>query len=269
MAQSDLSSTTLDKIHRAITGNASFFYDTLQLALWSYDTGQPGQEITGHGYARQSITGGAAGWNVTGTTFSNAAQIAFPAATSAYGNVHELRLYHPTTGDLVYKKVLAAPFTILSGQQATFPVGNLTIGKNASSNWSDALHVEVMNAICGFTSMTAVAGLKFALYTSLPAADGTGGTEVFGGGGQGGPGNGYAPHSYAGTWTYTTDSAKNVSIIEFPKPTAPWGTIAGVVVKKQTNNSILVIVDSADITSSASLDRLYIDVGNMEFKRSA
>ena len=263
MAQSDLSSTSLDKIHRAITGNASFFYDTLQLALWSYDTGQPGQEITGHGYARQSITGGAAGWNVTGTTFSNAAQIAFPAATSAYGNIHELRLYHPATGDLVYKKVLASPFTILSGQQATFPIGNLTIGKNASSNWSDALHVEVMNAICGFASMAAVAGLKFALYTSLPAADGTGGTEV--------SGNGYAPHSYAGTWTYSyvADSAKNVSIIEFPEPTAPWGTIAGVVVKKQTNDAILVIVDSADITSGASLDRLYIDVGKMEFKRSA
>jgi hypothetical protein len=60
---------------------------------------------------------------------------------------------------------------------------------------------------------------KVALYTATPGADGTGGTEVSGGG--------YARQDISLAITGTTTAAiKNTANVEFPTATGSWGSIS-------------------------------------------
>lgn len=84
-----------------------------------------------------------------------------------------------------------------------------------------ALNMEV-----GGTAFTPAPTLYFALFTSMPSADGTGGTEVAGGA--------YARVAVTNNQTNFPDTSTgvkaNATEILFPIASAAWGAVAGVVI---------------------------------------
>lgn len=93
---------------------------------------------------------------------------------------------------------------------------------------SDSLAQEILNALLGGAALAPSANLYIGLVTSAPAADGSGYTEVAGGG--------YGRVNKTNNATNfpaisgSSRAKTNGTDITFPTATASWGTIAGVAV---------------------------------------
>ncbi len=94
-----------------------------------------------------------------------------------------------------------------------------------SATTSDYLYEKQLDYLLSNTSWTAPSSIFVSLFTTVPALDGTGGTEVSN------SSTGYGRVSIAaGGWTGPSGSNKeysNTSDIQFSTPTANWGTING------------------------------------------
>jgi hypothetical protein len=94
-----------------------------------------------------------------------------------------------------------------------------------SATTSSYLHQKQMDYLLKNTAWTAPATLYVALYTTVPALDGTGGTEVST------SGTNYARVTIAaGAWTGPTGANleySNTNDLVFGVPSANWGTITG------------------------------------------
>ena len=86
------------------------------------DTGG-GTEVSGGGYARQSVT-----FTVSGTTASNNAAIEFPTATASYGTVTHIGVFDASTaGNLLAYAALTTSKAIDTGDVFRVPSGDLDI----------------------------------------------------------------------------------------------------------------------------------------------
>ena len=89
---------------------------------------------------------------------------------------------------------------------------------------SDALSDDVLDATVGGVALSQPTNLYFALFTVLPADDGTGGTEVTGGS--------YARKLVTNNLTEfpaaSGQSKNNANDVTFVTATANWGTVVGV-----------------------------------------
>jgi hypothetical protein len=82
-----------------------------------------GTEVTGGGYARQSVT-----FTVTNDTASNTSAIEFPTATANYGTVSHVGVYTASTGgDLIAHAALTSSKSIEVGDVVRVPAGDLDI----------------------------------------------------------------------------------------------------------------------------------------------
>jgi hypothetical protein len=82
-----------------------------------------GTEVTGGGYARQSVT-----FTVTDDTASNTSAIEFPTATANYGTVSHVGVYTASTGgDLIAHAALTSSKSIEVGDVFRVPAGDLDI----------------------------------------------------------------------------------------------------------------------------------------------
>jgi hypothetical protein len=82
-----------------------------------------GTEVTGGGYARQSVT-----FTVTNDTASNTSAIEFPTATANYGTVSHVGVYTASTGgDLIAHAALTSSKSIEVGDVFRVPAGDLDI----------------------------------------------------------------------------------------------------------------------------------------------
>ena len=94
-----------------------------------------------------------------------------------------------------------------------------------SATTSNFLYNKQMAYLLSNTAWTAPASIFVSLFTSVPALDGTGGTEVSN------SGTGYARVAIAaGGWTGPSGANleySNTTDIQFATPTANWGTING------------------------------------------
>jgi hypothetical protein len=99
---------------------------TVYLALYTSDPtdGDTGTEVTGNGYARQSITFGSPSNGVS----TNTAAIEFPQATGSWGTVSYIGIRDASTaGNLLYHTALDASKTIATGDVFRVAIGSLSV----------------------------------------------------------------------------------------------------------------------------------------------
>lgn len=95
------------------------------LALFTANPGDgdTGTEVSGGGYARQSVT-----FTVTNDTASNTAAIEFPTATANYGTVSHVGVYTASSGGtLIAHAALTSSKAIETGDVFRVPAGDLDI----------------------------------------------------------------------------------------------------------------------------------------------
>jgi len=95
------------------------------VALYTASPGEPGggTEVSGGGYARQSVA-----FTVSGNTASNTAALEYPTATSAYGTVTDVGVFDAATGgNLIAYAALTTSKTIDTGDVLRLPAGDLDI----------------------------------------------------------------------------------------------------------------------------------------------
>ena len=94
------------------------------LSTGSFNDDNSGTELTGNGYARQSISFGAA---ASGTA-SNDAAVEFPAATGSWGTVSHFGLFDASSsGNLLIHGALTASKVIETGDILKIAVGDMDI----------------------------------------------------------------------------------------------------------------------------------------------
>jgi hypothetical protein len=99
---------------------------TVYLGLYTTDPtdADAGTEVTGNGYARQSITFGAPSNGVS----TNSAAIEFPQATGSWGTVAYVGIRDASTGgNLLYHTALDASKTIATGDVFRVAAGSLSV----------------------------------------------------------------------------------------------------------------------------------------------
>ena len=98
----------------------------LYVALYTSDPGDSdsGTEVSGGGYARVSVSFGAA----SNGTSSNSAAVEFPTATSSWGTIVSVGIRDAATGgNLLFYGSLTQSVSIGANETLRFPVGNLSI----------------------------------------------------------------------------------------------------------------------------------------------
>lgn len=95
------------------------------LALYTADPSDTGggTEVSGGGYARQSVT-----FTVSGNTASNSAAVEYPTATASYGTVVAVGVFDASTGgNLIAYAGLTTDKAIDTGDVFRIPTGDLDI----------------------------------------------------------------------------------------------------------------------------------------------
>lgn len=98
------------------------------IALFTSDPGEAssGTEVSGGGYARQSVT-----FTVSGDTATNSAAVEFPEATASYGTVTHIAVMDASTaGNQIAYAALSASKAIDTGDILRIPAGDLDITLN-------------------------------------------------------------------------------------------------------------------------------------------
>ena len=106
-------------------GTAYTAPSTLYLALFTTDSSESatGTEVSGGGYARQTVT-----FTTSGATTSNDADVEFPTATASYGTVVAVAVMDALTGgNMLAYAGLSTDKTIESGDVFRVPSGDLDI----------------------------------------------------------------------------------------------------------------------------------------------
>lgn len=115
-------------LDHVFAGTAYTAPSTLYVALFTAapsDSGG-GTEVSGGGYARQTIT-----FTTSGDTTSNSAAVEFPTATANYGTVTHVGIYDASSaGNLMAWAALTSSKTIETGDVFRIPSGDLDITLN-------------------------------------------------------------------------------------------------------------------------------------------
>lgn len=94
------------------------------LSTGSFNDDNSGTELSGSGYARQSIAFGAA----SGGTASNSGAVDFPAATGSWGTVSHFGLFDASTGgNLLIHGALTASKAVATGDILRIATGDMDI----------------------------------------------------------------------------------------------------------------------------------------------
>ena len=99
---------------------------TVYVALYTTDPtdADTGTEVSGNGYARQSVTFGAPSNGAS----TNSGAVEFPQATGSWGTVAYIGLRDASSGgNLLYHTVLDASKTISTGDVFRISAGNLSV----------------------------------------------------------------------------------------------------------------------------------------------
>ena len=106
-------------------GTAYTAPSTLYLALFTANPNEDGSgtEVSGGGYARQSVA-----FTISGNTASNTAAVEYPTATANYGTVTHVGIYDASSsGNLIAYAALTSSKSIETGDVFRVPTGDLDI----------------------------------------------------------------------------------------------------------------------------------------------
>ena len=107
------------------SGNAYSVPSTFYLALYTAtpNAGGGGTELSGNGYARQTVA-----FTTTAQTSSNTAAVEYPTTTASWGTITSVGVFDAlTSGNLLAFGNLTASKTIASGDVLRIPTGDLDI----------------------------------------------------------------------------------------------------------------------------------------------
>jgi hypothetical protein len=97
-------------------------YAALSTATWNED-GTSGAELSGSGYARQSIT-----WTRSAQTLNPTATITFGPASGSWGTVTHFGIFDASSaGNLLAFEALTSSKAIGNGDSASFATSNLSV----------------------------------------------------------------------------------------------------------------------------------------------
>jgi hypothetical protein len=111
------------------SATAGVFYVSLHTA----DPGEAGSQTTSESaytnYARQSVARSGAGWTVSGSNVSNAADITFPTGGATGSTVTHFGIGTDSSGagNLLFSGALAASLAVSSGVTPSFAIGALDV----------------------------------------------------------------------------------------------------------------------------------------------
>ena len=117
-----LANEILDEV---FSGNAYSVPSTFYLALYTAtpNAGGGGTELSGNGYARQTVA-----FTTTAQTSSNTAAVEYPTATASWGTITSVGVFDAlTSGNLLAFGNLTASKTIGTGDVLRIPAGDLDI----------------------------------------------------------------------------------------------------------------------------------------------
>lgn len=201
-------------------------------------------EMTGTGYARQPLTRSLDDWAGTqgaGTTLastgtshatSNNTEADFGTSGAAWGTASHVGLYDASTaGECWMWLELDTPLVIGNGDPVSFAAGSIGFTLGLAGGMSDYLSNKLIDLLFRAEAFTWPASTYAALYTAAPSNAG-GGTEVSGGS--------YARAAIASSlaaWSGTQSAGStaassgtagrisNNAALNYPAPTAVWGTV--------------------------------------------
>lgn len=123
----EISNYLEDALINATLRNTSYTSPTtVYVALYTTDPtdADTGTEVSGNGYARQSVTFSAPSGGAT----SNSAAVEFPQATGSWGTVAYIGLRDASSGgNLLYHTALDASKTIATGDVFRIAIGSLAV----------------------------------------------------------------------------------------------------------------------------------------------
>lgn len=105
---------------------------TVYIALYTSNptAADTGTEVTGGGYARQSVAFSAPTLATEQAKTSNTADINFPVATADWGTVTHIGLRSAATGgNLLYHGAVTSPRTILANDRVRFLAGSIQVSE--------------------------------------------------------------------------------------------------------------------------------------------
>ena len=123
MSFSDTFETTV--LTWVFTTNSATRPTEWHIALYTASPSDPGggTEVSGGGYARQSVT-----FTVSGNTASNTAAIEWPVATAGYGTVTDVGVFDASSGgNLIAYAALTTSKAIDTGDVFRLPAGDLDV----------------------------------------------------------------------------------------------------------------------------------------------
>lgn len=113
-------------INITLRGQAWTTITTVYVALYTANPtdANTGTEVSGGSYVRMAST-----WNAPSNGLStNTTDITFPVATAGWGTITHMGILDASSGgNLLYHGAITSPITLLSGQQAKFLAGDLSV----------------------------------------------------------------------------------------------------------------------------------------------
>ena len=197
-----------------------------------------GTEVSGGGYARQSVA-----FTVSGNNASNTSAIEFPEATANYGTVVAVMIMPASTGgtasDMIVHAQLTTDKSISTGDIFRIPAGDLEISIDQQERLmgilTDEWEVKLLKHIFGHTKLDIPGNLYLGLHSGTPTEASPSTGELSGSGYsrvhlvdnvQNSSSSSSSSQMHTSFGFGTNDSLTNTSAIDFAEATGSWGTVS-------------------------------------------
>lgn len=186
-----------------------------------------GTEVTGGSYARVAATNNSSNFPASsGGSKQNANAITWPSPTANWGTVLGIAAYDASTGGNLLAFGTLTTATVINSGATPFAINSsgLTFNFASATNWSTYLQNKILDLVWSATSWTSPATTYISSQIVLPAADGTGGTEV--------TASGYgrtAVTNNSTSWPASSGQVKQnaIAFTLTAAAAASWGLVAG------------------------------------------
>ena len=189
------------------------------------DAGGGTEVASANAYARKQLTSAFDAASARAT--SNTATITFPTATGVWGLITSVGIFDASTGgNLLFYGSFGSNLQVDTGDTLSIAAGALDI--SLGGDISTFLANEMLDHILDGATFTQPTASWLALYTTMPNAGDSGGTEVTGGS--------YARVNSSGSAMWDAPNATggftaNTSTLTFPVASANWGTVLGMAIR--------------------------------------
>lgn len=223
---------------------------TVYLALSTADPTDAGSgmaEPSGNGYARQAITFGAA----SARRVTQSATVTFPQATGAWGTITHWAIFSASTGgNMLAHGAFSASKSVVSGNTPSVASGQVYVewSAGAVSNYLANISLDFAFRNQAFSPPQTFVGLT----TATIADTNTGSTVTEVSGGSYARQRVYPNGGSSPAWSTVSGGAlSNGAAINFPTPSASWGTVTSMFIADAVSAGNLLFYDNTNVVDQA------------------